>query len=33
MNKMSKVEVFVSFYPKSEKKNEVKEIILALVNQ
>ena len=29
---MSKIVVFASFYPKNEKKNEVKEIILAMVN-
>ena len=29
---MSKIVVFASFYPKSEKNNEVKDIILAMVN-
>ena len=29
---MSKIVVFASFYPKNEKTNEVKEIILAMVN-
>ena len=29
---MSRVVVFASFYPKKNKKNEVKEIILAMVN-
>ena len=29
---MSKVVVLASFYPKNEKKNAVKEIILAMVN-
>ena len=29
---MSKIVVLASFYPKKEKKNEVKEIILAMVN-
>ena len=29
---MSKVVILASFYPKNEKKNEVKEIILAMVN-
>ena len=29
---MSKIVVFASFYPKNEKKNEVKEIMLAMVN-
>jgi len=31
-NKMSKVVVLASFYPKNEKNNEVKETILAMVN-
>ena len=29
---MSKIIVIASFYPKNEKNNEVKEIILAMVN-
>ena len=29
---MSKIVVLASFYPKNEKKNEVKELILAMVN-
>ena len=29
---MSKIVVFASFYPKKEKGNEVKQIILAMVN-
>ena len=29
---MSKIVVIASFYPKNEKKNEVKETILAMVN-
>ena len=29
---MSKITVLASFYPKNEKKNEVKEIILAMIN-
>ncbi len=29
---MSKVVILASFYPKNEKKNKVKEIILAMVN-
>ena len=29
---MSKIVVFASFYPKNEKNNEMKEIILAMVN-
>ena len=29
---MSKITVLVSFYPKNEKNNEVKEIILAMVD-
>jgi len=29
---MSKIVVFASCYPKNEKKNEVKKIILAMVN-
>ena len=29
---MSKVVILASFYPKNEKKNEVKEIILTMVN-
>ena len=29
---MSKIFVFASFYPKREKVNEVKDIILAMVN-
>ena len=29
---MSKIVVLASFYPKNEKNNEVKEIILAMVN-
>ena len=29
---MSKIIVLASFYPKNEKNNEVKEIILAMVN-
>ena len=29
---MSKIVVLASFYPKNEKKNEVKEIIRAMVN-
>ena len=32
MNKMSKIVVLASFYPKNEKNNEVKEIILAMVD-
>ena len=32
MNKMSKIVVFASFYPKKEKSNEVKETILTMVN-
>ena len=32
MNKISKIVVFVSFYPKKEKNDEVKEIILAMIN-
>ena len=32
MNKMSKIVVFASFYPKNEKKNEVKETILAMTD-
>ena len=32
MNQKSKTIVFASFYPKKEKNNEVKEIILAMVN-
>jgi len=31
-NKMPKVVVLASFYPKNEKNNEVKETILAMVN-
>ena len=29
---MSKIVVFASFYPKNKKNNEVKDIILAMVN-
>ena len=29
---MSKIVVFASFYPKNKKKNEVKDIILAMVD-
>ena len=29
---MSKIVVFVSFYPKNKKKNKVKDIILAMVD-
>ena len=29
---MSKIIVLASFYPKNDKNNEVKEIILAMVN-
>ena len=32
MNKMLKIVVFASFYPKNDKNNEVKEIILSIVN-
>jgi len=32
MSKISKIVVFASFYPKKEKNDEVKEIILAMVN-
>ena len=32
MNKMSKIVVFASFYPKNEKNNEVKKTILTMVN-
>ena len=32
MNKMSKIVVFASFYPKNKKNNEVKDIILAMVD-
>ena len=31
MNKISKILVFASFYPKKEKINEVKETILAMI--
>ena len=31
-NKMSKIVVLASFYPKNEKNNEVKETILAMVD-
>ena len=29
---MSKIVVFASFYPKNKKNNEVRDIILAMVN-
>jgi len=32
MNQKSKTIVFASFYPKKEKNNEVKEIILAMID-
>jgi len=32
MNKMSKIVVLASFYPKNEKNNEVKETILAMID-
>ena len=32
MNKISKILVFASFYPKKEKSNEVKNIILEMVD-
>jgi len=32
MNKMSKIIVLASLYPKNEKNNEVKETILAMIN-
>jgi len=32
MNKMSKIAVFASFYPKKDKSNEVKEAILTMVS-
>ena len=32
MKKMSKIVVLASFYPKNEKNNEVKEIILSMVD-
>ena len=32
MNKISKIVVLASFYPKNDKNNEIKETILAMVN-